>query len=177
VLQKGEQLASVRAIEGRGEEMVPGEKGYLKVRVSLDLTREGIIHPKPGAEPCNRFRGEQRRRRHGKELTVKDDKISRRSLALGLDQQSRERESDVVPLRMIGVEEEFLVKRGNQDHICVDARLKTFQGRKRRRPVVVRPGKCFLKSVITRNNRGRASDLLVSLLNQSDEDPSSGPET
>jgi hypothetical protein len=41
---------------------------------------------------------------------------------------------------------------------------------------VVRPGKCFLKSVITRNNRGRARDLLVSLLNQADKDPSAGPE-
>jgi hypothetical protein len=81
-----------------------------------------------------------------------------------------------MPLRMIGIEKKLAVEGGDQRHIRLHPTLKTFQGGKRRQPIVAGSGKCFLKSVITRHDRCRTGDLLISLLDQTDKNAPAGPE-
>ena len=143
------------------------------MRIGFDLLREIIVHAKTGTEPGDRLGCEQRRRGHRVKLSIDQDKGARRFVSLRLGDKFWKRKRHVVQLRPAGVEEEFSFNRGNQDDVGLDPPLQAFQSRKCRQAIPARAGERFLKGVVSRDDRRRADDLLIALLDQLYKNPRS----
>jgi len=74
------------------------------------------------------------------------------------------------------IEEQFLIERCHQDHVGLRPALKTFQSGQGGCPILVCVGEGLLKGVIAREDRRRAGDVLIPLLDQLLRNPRTVPQ-
>ena len=67
---------------------------------------------------------------------------------------------------MAGIEKKLFLERRDLNQLRVDAATKAFQGGQRCGSILVRAGNGFQEGVVAREDRRRARDLLVALLDQ-----------